>query len=101
METHVFDMDKESATMKPLTKRFIEYGLNFSKDNLIPKQSNLDFRELAEFAANFMTYESISETHIHIRMLVVKWSAGMGTKLPVIIIWIVFPQEIMGCLCIH
>ena len=49
METHVFDMDKESATMKPLTKRFIEYGLNFSKDNLIPKQSNLDFRELAEF----------------------------------------------------
>ncbi|MGY9061011.1 MAG: hypothetical protein ACKVG1_01725 [Rhodospirillales bacterium] len=68
METHVFDMDKESATMKPLTKRFIEYGLNFSKDNLIPKQSNLDFRELAEFAANFMTYESISETHIHIRM---------------------------------
>jgi hypothetical protein len=68
MESHVFDMDKGSATMKPLTKRFIEYGVNFSKDNLIPKQSNLDLRELAEFAVNFMTYEAISETHIHIRM---------------------------------
>ena len=53
-------MDKESATMTPLTKRFIEYWLNFSKNNLIPKQSILDLRGLAEFTANFMMYKAIS-----------------------------------------
>lgn len=60
METHVFDMDKENATMTPLTKRFIEYWLNLSKNNLIPKQSILDLRRLAEFTANFMMYKAIS-----------------------------------------
>jgi hypothetical protein len=56
--------------MTPLTKRFIEYWSNFSKDKLIPKQYTLDHRELAEFAANFMMYEAISETHIRVRMAV-------------------------------
>ena len=60
METHVFDIDKENATITPLTKRFIEYWLNFSKNNLIPKQSILNLRGLAEFAANFMMYKAIS-----------------------------------------
>ena len=41
-----------------------------SKDKLIPKQYTLDHRELAEFAANFMMYEAISETHIRVRMAV-------------------------------